>query len=414
MRDKISIFVALYMLIFGGAPASTSHLVENAKGAHFMDIVKEAQSNGAGKLILRNSEIHFNLCCLPYVMPVEIQGAVTFVLPRMPKSGEHILLADAHRAGFIFISAGPPGMFDTKVVWRDEDSVAILVVSRVTDYSRLLDSPEGWFLDDLRDVGAYPGLIQRLDAAQSMVQLYNVIENSVALRPARLMNPLRVFAMFSRTDDMAGTDTIFGDDLTLYSANAGFDISAGNASFGVSVRAGDFSNSGLEEFDGIFYGFDIRGRMDYRIFYAAANAGVLFANFQTGPVHDGLGGMTFDPRGTAYHGTAELGAKAFVRGGFHITPFVRAHGFSSRVLYDSFSEITFAGGGRMGYREVNMGIETEYGAYGLAYHSGGGEFGIRADINSPRDGFGVGLNAAVMDMDLGRFYKLGASIRIDF
>jgi len=421
VREKIIVFIAVVALLVGAVfafanPArSESHYLADGKSADFMDLVALAQVAGADRLILRDSEIGFSLG-YSAPMPVTIQGIVIFVMPGgMPGPGEYTLLSDVYLLGRVFPQTGFSQMFDTEILFRDES--LILSVSRITDYDRVLGGAEGRFINGMRASGANPELTLRLDGANTMAELKSIMDKSVALRPSNLMNPVRLLLRFGpslHNEGVAGDASVmFGDGLVLYSGNFGAFVAKDGLSFGAYVRVGEFSNSGIEEYSGLFYGFGIRGRLDREIFYAVAAGGVTFADFQTGPVHDGKGDAVYNPKGMALHGNVEVGAKAFDDGRFHIVPIVRADRFAARVLFDSTTDISVGIGARAGYRTVNMGIESLYGIYGIAREDGG-QFGIRKDIRSPHDGMTVNLDAAVLDMDLGRFYKVGAGVKLDF
>jgi hypothetical protein len=424
VRGKLSILIASLALFCGGifvvvrpADSATSYLANNIQGEDFMSLIARAQSAGANELILQNSRIGFNLGYAS-PMPVILQGYVVFVIPGMPAPGDYVMLSNV--SGFnesrVLSQTGLSQMFDTEILWRDDSMV--LSVLRITDYERILDSAEGRFLNQLRNSGANPELMSRLDGAMSMENLKSIMDNSVALRPAKLMNPEKLLARFQDTAQKpcgitSGTAIIFGEDLVLYSGWVGVRATIDNMSLGVSVRVGEFFNTGIEEYSGLFYGLDISGRLDTDYLYVAAMAGGAFANFQTGPVHDGNGGATSNPSGIAIRGAVEFGAKAFDDDRFYITPIIRARGYSAHVLSDSDSEISVGIGSRAGYKETNMGIETFHGAYGII-EKDGGQFGVRTDIRSKRDGLSVHLDAAVLYIDLGRFYKLGAGVTLEF
>ena len=413
MRNKIIIFITSIALLcsvsFAGAE---SYLAENLYGVNFMDIV--AMAAGKDRLVLRNSTINLNFGDFA-PMPIELQGFVVFVLPDMPGLGDHILLSGISGGCCVFVQTGFSEIFDTKT-WLWDNSLMISVY-RITDYEQILGNAKGRFINSMRVSGENSELLSRLDDAKSMAELKSVMDNSVALNPAKLMEPVNISMLFNAPVSQGGAtgsiDIMVGDGLILSSAAAGGGIKNDFLSLGASIRAGEFSKSGIEEFSGVFYGLDIHGRIYSGIFYAASMIGVVFADFQTGALHDGDGGAAYNPKGTAVFGNMELGAKAFDDGAFHITPIIRADMFSSRVLSDSNSEIFTGLGARAGYKKTVMGIESSYGVYGIAMQSGK-QFGIRKDIRAPRDGLAVHLDAGVLDIHLGRFYKFSGGVKLDF
>ncbi|MCL1785689.1 MAG: hypothetical protein FWG39_00875 [Alphaproteobacteria bacterium] len=418
--QKIKLFTVHLVLICGATfsfvPPAYSIIFDNVQDADFMDLVMLARADGSDNIVLRNSKINFNLGYASPI-PVTLQGYVVFVMPDMPAPGDYLMLSNvSNDSCCVAVYTGFSQMFDANFWWNEKDMM--LSVSRITDYERILGNDVGRFINFLKNSGANPELISQLDGAMSMEQLTRIMDNSVSLRPAKLMNPVKLLMRLEdvpRAKDGAfgAADIIFGDDLVLYSASAGIGLTSGGLSFGASVRAGKFSNFGIEEYSGTFYGLDIHGGFDTDYFYAATVLGAYRADLSAGPLHDGNSGATYNPSGMAFHGAVEIGAKAFKRDGFQVAPIIRAAKFYARVLHDSDSENTAGAGARIGYMKTDMGIESSYGVYGIM-EKDGGQFGVRTDIKSPRDGLSLHLEAAVLDSDFGRFYKLGAGVRLDF
>jgi hypothetical protein len=256
-----------------------------------------------------------------------------------------------------------------------------------------------------------------MDRAASKAELGNIMANSIMFNPAKLMHPAKLMARFRsaaiRPQSANGADGkiigIFGNGLALYAGEAGIVFSEKDMSFGASLYAGEFSESGLEDFAGKIYGGSLRVDADGGLLRAAAEAGVSFAQFETGELY----GAGRDPNGLAFYGSAELGGTVFKRAGFYALPFVRARFFTAHVSGDSDSEFAAGIGARAGYREEIMGLTADYSAYGMA-ETDGMQAGVRAEFMSHADGVGANFDAAAMRSELGWFYKFLIGARVEF
>ena len=412
------------------ANSSFIMLADGVQDVDFMNLA--AFASAADKLIIKDSTLNFNPGDHADV-PIEIAGTVVFKLGEMPNRGQIAFMSDVDYTGALFVAANVSKMFYVETKYNENEIV--LMLQRETDYEKVIGGNKGRFLNAVRASGINPLIMAALDAAQTESELGKIMAHSVMFSPIKLMSPVKLMSKFTGVN-LIGADvipakagipplqgigsatTIFGNDLLLYTGNAGVEFATDDFVFGAYGHFGEFSQTGFEDFAGIIYGGTVRAAMYKRLMHAEIAGGVTFVNFDSGPIYNGAALPVYNPSGLAYYGSAEIGVRAFdfgdVRcGEFFVMPIARVRAFSASVLNDSESEISFGGGARIGYGNTMMGIRTEYSAYGLI-ENGGGQFGIRTDIGIPRDGVALFIDVAMMEMEIGRFYKIGAGAKINF
>lgn len=402
-----------------GTGASFTILADGAKGISFAGLAEIAHD--ADKLILKNSVIEFAFGDILDV-PIEIDGTVVLKIVGAPKFDGQTLFHVIGYNGILFVQSPNPKMFYVDA--KEYGDELILSLRRETDYAKIIGGAKGRFINSVRASGSSHDIIARMDAAQSESELYRAMGDSVMFNPAKLLDPLKVMARFDafgitmgNPDSIAGAGNIaaiFGNGLSLYAGNAGLEFTAGDFAIGAYGLAGQFAKDGVEDFSGMMYGGILRAALRAEYLYADLSGGVVFADFATGPIYDGTADGTRDPRGVAYYGAAELGVRVFnTDGGLYAMPIVRARAFAGKVLDESESEFAIGGGARAGYRVKMQSLDTEYSAYGLM-ESMGPQVGVRMDVNMPRDGVAVSLDAAALQADAGWFYKIGAGAKVVF
>jgi len=390
--------------------------IDGARDVNFMDLVNAA--NGADKLIFRNSIINMNVGDMATV-PIEISGNVVFLIQNVNTVDNYILFANAS-GNIPNVGVINPGLFNVQT-YRDGDAV-MLAILRNTDYADMLGGGRGQFLNNARSASSNSRLLAQLDNAGSFAELNYIVNNSVAFRPGRLMRPIKILSQAyqagHRVYNMDGTlnpISIIGDEISVYSNLLTMTAATRDMNFGIYLRHGYFDNDGLDEFSGQFTGGGIHAAIYRDIFHISILAGIDYARFETLAIYDGYGGQVYDPSGFAGHAVLDMGAKVLDINEFFIMPMLRIYGFYGKVLYDDYTDVTFAAGVRTGYATSDLGIITEYSLYGLAEAMpSGAQAGIRVDMIAPRDSVGGWMDLGVMKNDLGVFYKIGAGLRYLF
>ncbi|MCL1902748.1 MAG: hypothetical protein FWG18_03950 [Alphaproteobacteria bacterium] len=397
-------------------------LADGVSGVDFMDLV--ALAKDADRLILRDSLILFNLNYTTTV-PIEISGNVVLLIENVSGLKSRAILPGVTGDGKLFVVTNAGTMFYAETEYIDGN--VVLLVSRDTNYENIFGDTLGRFINNIRASGASPKLMAAMDAAQTIEELNAIMRNSIMFNPTNLMRPVKMMTMFEGIhfrpgvtgwSGAGGGNVVFGDDMLLYMAEFGAEYNASDFSFGASLHAGAFSESGLEDFAGKIYGGKLHAAMDRNIFYGSMYIGATYAMTDSGPIYNGAGGSVYNPDGVAYHGAANVGIRAFEsgtlrKGMFFANPIARLRMFSAKVLNKSESEFAFGGGAIMGYGIAVSGVTTTYSAYGLVEQSAR-QFGVRTDIESLRDGVNIGLEVGVIDSDIGQFYKIGANITAGF
>ncbi|MCL2538659.1 MAG: hypothetical protein FWF34_01405 [Alphaproteobacteria bacterium] len=408
-----------FLNIVRGASASFVVRADGATGVNFMDLAAIAVS--ADRLVLRNSVIDFTIGDRADV-PVEISGEVIFRISCKATDGGE-LVPDALGDGILTVKAANSKLFYIDSM-RDGDDW-ILTSRRKTDYTEIIGGRTGQFINTVRSAGTNARVLSRMDAAQSESELYGIMANSVMLNPVKLMNPIKTMTTFLDANGAptplhggGGALAIFGGDMTVLRADAGVGGSANNFTFSAYGHFGELSVGGMESFSGYFYGGNITAAMNSKWLFAHATAGASFADFDAGPIYNGTGDAEYNPSGMAYYGAVTIGINAYSigdarRSEFYVMPIARARMFSAKVLHDTESEFAIGGGARAGFRAQTLGIKTDYSAYGLL-EPGGGQFGLRGEVTMPRDGVGVMLDAAALEIDNVWFYKIGAGVKVNF
>ena len=282
-------------------------------------------------------------------------------------------------------------------------------LTRSTDYARILNNDMGRFLNNLRASGMDNKLFSKLDIAETMDELSNILSHSVRTNPIKLMQPISLLYSYKSLESMHIDDfTVFGvEPIMIYSS----DVFMGGIRPNISLNATDdlhLKLSGyvldidyaddINEYAGMSFGID--ADVQYNVpdnDFVRMHVGIGKSYFDIGPVF-AENKVVNNPDGISAYAITEFGHRFNIWGGYKLSPFVAAGAEYIVISNTKDTNIYGIGGSDIGY---------EYEFDGLRYNYSG-RFIVRTDGT-----YGCGFNlsiwsiidAAGADVHIGTIYN---------
>lgn len=294
--------------------------------------------------------------------------------------------------------------------YRDNNDIFVRLV-RSTNYARILNNDTGGFLDKLRALGADDKLFAKLDVAQSMEEINNILSRSVRTTPINLMQPISLINSYQILEIMHIDDaTVFGFEPVIIYSN---DVLIRGIQPNVSFNTGDVHlklygyvadvnySDDFNEYGGIAYGIGVDAQYDVsdkELIRAHIGGGKSY--FDVGYVFDGTS-IVNNPKGMALYAAGEYGYMFLLDNGYKLTPFVGG-GAEYKTVANTDDTNVFGIGG--------VDINREYEFDGLRYN-----YALRA-IARTDSVIGAGLGISVWSIidDAGGIVHLDAMHDNDF
>lgn len=381
--------------------------------------------NNAGTLVVSDSSFTWSgdMSAATYVPGHEqrtvLNGLITIKLPDgISVADANPLLRNVQGDAAIVVSGMSDKMFTYVSYVQDGD--LYVAVARETDYMKVLDGYLGHLLNTVRDMWPDDTLLRRLDAAQTMSELYGIMSHSIAFNPGILGRPIRTLNRFVvNSVDLNVVDETGVSGRPFYVRSENFDMYGGIANFSVGGANGFYSGVSLyaavaESDDEInrFIADMFGGRFaaGYRkgILNLRAMAGGTYGDFDVPYIFDNLH-IRDNARGMSGYGVMDAGLDFGV-----LAPYVGAEYYFESVLDSRNDERALRAG-----IDSKFVFDSEIGKYQYKMTVGVNSAGVLhggvgIGFLSPDDMVGGDVAINVMRDEYATSFMLSASAKILF
>ena len=352
---------------------------------------------------------------------VELDGIVTIYATSVDDLLGRPVLSGVHGDGIILFRADNMNpMYALRSDVRGGNVYAVL--SRETDYVKILRNAQGEFINKLRGENPDDPLVVALDNATNMDELNNLIAESARMNPVLLMRPVRMFNTWvaqdmGRMDDgiYASPMYMFSDDFHVMgiSLGGGFDLSE-HIQMTVTGYGAMMDYAGdVDVYDGALYSGNVHIGYNGELLFARAMVGLTAARFDTGSVLAD-GEITENPSGLSGYGVGDFGVRVAF-GNWTLAPFVRG-GIDYVTVAGIDDTDSFVGGGSdIIFDSVGGDIRYQYGLRGGVDTRGVMDLSVRMLARSDADGAGGHVDVGVIyDTDMGMAYNIRIGAHVAF
>ena len=288
-----------------------------------------------------------------------------------------------------------------------------------------LGTPLGKYLDVLRDKNPKDKLLAALDSADNLDDFNNILSRSVRVHPEHLMDFTKTFSLLnlSRNAYVANERGIIITPFYINSDN--FSIWGANANLVLKISDNFLTNFGLfggnmrydgdfDEFSGVIYGTDFGAKYETANLFVRLQGMLSVVNFDDTTVFDGEAPVD-NPTGVATNMEFDLGPVfSFYDSVLSLKPFVGVNVGYLSVIENNDTNINADLGIEAEYAKIIDGNKYGYGAKTFVQTDGAIFGGVFVNMMSTVDGIGGTLNAAILDDDNGRSYKVSLDINFIF
>jgi len=381
----------------------------------------------AGTLIVRDSRVVMSdhvaqiAARLRQSAHIILRGTVTLALSQGYDIGDGPVIENVAGDASIVIDGPPPDPLHAFMANVQGGGLYISLV-RETDYYKIFGDTRGRMLNMVRDVRPDDALLGRLDAADSMEELWHIMSHSIAFNPSLMLRPMRVMDSFMTNS----ADADMRLDVPLGTMARSFYISAGDASVvgavtdaylrlggglaaGASVYAGagenddDINAFSVTMFGGRAFANYSRGYVNLRVL-----AGATYADFEVPYIFDD-GNIHNSAKGRSEYGVMDIGVKIGV-----VTPYVGVGARREHILSQTKNYIATRTGFNAAYHMRVSDIAYEYKMGAGADSLGRLHAGVGINFLSPDDGMGGGISVDSMRDSQSWSYMVSLAMRIHF
>ena len=389
--------------------------VRNGAGLSFADVMSVAGNANTVEFV--NAD--FNAGTVGgFVAPsnVKLSGDIILHFDDITNQ-EKLLFSKASGGGVVYADSNALDSLHIMQTYRVNNDV-FMRLARSTDYARILNNGMGCFLNDLRAFGVDFKLFSKLDVAENMGEINNILSDSVRTNPIKLMRPVSIINSYKSLEIMHIDDGVtFGiEPLLIYSGNMLVEGAQPKLAFNMSddlhvelsgyVLNIDYSDD-INEYGGIAFGIgaDLQYDISKNDFIRLHGAGGK-SYFDVGPVFDGMAAVN-NPDGMSIFVIGEYGRTFDVFDDYKISPFIGGGAEYMTISRASDTDVFGIGGMDVGYEYVFDGLQYNYTLRAIARTDGTIGAGINLSVWSIMD-------AAGADVHIGTIYNddFGCSLKV--
>ena len=252
-------------------------------------------------------------------------------------------------------------------------------IVRETDYSKILKSPMGEFLDDLRIDEPNNKLLPVMDSANNFEDLYKIMSDSVKLNPIKLIEPIRVLNDFSSlfTEGDSGYTYgvlpifIYSDAFYTYGGKVILspailnDVKLSMSIYTAYTAFSDYVN----DFNATTNGAELFAGYEKNLYSIDLMLGASLTHFDVGDVFD-EGLIVNNPSGLSVYSYANIGRKFLLEEDLVIKPFINVGADYVKVSSQKDTDLDTGAGAEISFLYDDFDISYEYGAKIRALVSG--------------------------------------------
>ena len=389
-----------------GLAANYDVVVRNADGISLDQVLTVA--NGANTISFNNSI--FTLDNMSgFIAPNDIRLSGDIILRFDNVTSSNLLLfCNVSGDGVVYVDSQALDRLHVFETYKVDQDIFVRL-TRSTDYARIFNNDMGRFLNNLRASGIDNKLFSKLDIAETMDELDDILSYSVRTNPIKLMRPILLMHSYESLESMHIDDGIvFGiEPIMLYSSDVFMGGIRPNVSFNqiddlhlklsAYVMDIDYTDN-INEYTGRSFGVDIDAQYDLSDDdFVRAHIGGDKSYFDVGPVF-AENKIVNNPDGVSIYAITELGHVFDIGGSYKLSPFV---GLDSEYVSIAGMQDTNIYG--IGGTDIDYGYELD----GLRYNYSG-RLIVRTDGT-----YGTGINlfvwsimdAAGADVHIGTIYN---------
>ena len=395
-------------------------LVQDAVGLSLADVVDLSDNSRA--IVLNNVTLNIDKVPTDKSKAVFVGDNVTFVINDISDGYNSTVLENVTNSAYVrFVSDSSDIMYVN--VGTVQDGKLYIDRVRETDYSIILGSDAGDFVNSLRVDDKNDKLMYALDSAVDKNSLYSVMSKSVLFNPDRLLRPLQVINavnMQSVSHDFidglgANVFGVMSDDFYLYGADIKLiNVVKDNLKFnlGGQISYLDYM-SDIDEFSGRLYGGNIGiGYLFDNNLFVDLNAGMSVAQFDI-PVVMFDGEFISKPDAMFGYVVSDAGYQ-FKTDLLYLYPFIGVGAQMYDVTGNKYNDYMMRFGISSEYKYTMSDLEYVYGASVVADTDSTLSVSGKIGFVSPTDMVGGSISLSVISAHDSLSYKASVNANIVF
>lgn len=334
-----------------------------------------------------------------------------------------VTLASIDGANFLHVFTVNNGSFNFLKSPVNGNTIS-LSWERTINYGEALNSPSGYFLNDLRLSGGDDNLISKLDNANSINEFNDIMNRSARLHPILFMRSVHEINTANMLDIVHHKGGISLDLTPMYifsskTSSVGAKLSADfevlnnlfiNVSgYGYSMKYEDDINN----YKNALYGGNVR--IDYfgDIIFVRSVLGANISMFDVGPVLNGVDTVN-NPNGSSFYGYADFGKRFDINNELSLSPFIGLGGDRLSILDEKESNSFGRIGLDVGYKFDLDGLRQEYTLRAAVNTDGYFDASLNFDIWSNVDSAGAELSVGIIQTEIGTSGKISGQLKFAF
>lgn len=312
-----------------------------------------------------------------------------------------LLFSNVTGDGVVHVESNALDVLHIYQTYRVNDDIFVRFV-RSTDYARILNNGVGDFLNDLRLSGRDDNLFSKLDTAESVDEINDILSHSFRTSPIELMRPIRIMNLHKNLETMHIDDDVLFEiePLIIYSTDVFMSGVRPSVSFSIDdlhlklsgyVMAMNYSDD-INKYSGL--SFDTSIDAQYDLFdnnFVRAHVGGGKSYFDVGPVFSD-GSVVNNPDGTSGYAIGEYGHVFNLPGGYKVSPFVGVGSEYLAIANANDVNIYGIGGTDVGYEYEFDGLRYSYAVRVIARTDTAYGVGTDLSIWSIMDAAGADLH----------------------
>ncbi len=369
-------------------------------------------SSWADKIIIDNSGLDlttdFITAKFTVIPDIELRGDVTLYIDDVAAFKDKPVLSNIEGDGIITVNVDKLNPL-YKVSSYVSGNQLFISTERETDYFKILNNNIGTFLNEVRYTNPEDKLISRLDKANSIDEINDILSKSVRLNPIRLMEGISIYNAFALNEIVNTPNGFSIEPMFIYSGDFdiyGFNISAGyditdDFNIGITGYAAKilFAND-IDEYTGDIYGGNVHVSYKDDLLLARMLIGLTQAKFDIDSIFDGYN-LAANPKGDSLYSVADFGFNFDFLSRIYITPFVRL-GFDSIKVYNEADNNIITGAGTdISFNTGMYDIKYKYGLNLSVYTNGQINASVQMDVKSLADSAGASLGIGLIQDTFG-------------
>ncbi|MBQ7055330.1 MAG: hypothetical protein IJN91_00135 [Alphaproteobacteria bacterium] len=218
---------------------------------------------GAQSVYIKDSILDFNGVALADLrnLNLTLSGTIILKMDDLSEIYDDVLFDNVFGTAQIFLMSENKDNLFTEIAYLSGGKIYV-EQRRETDYVKIFNNDTGRFLNNLRITGRYDNLINRLDAAQSLDEIDDIMSQSVLFDSNRLIHPVKILDALNKNQfvrDRSGADAfaLFAEDFDIYGLDLNYVM--GDKDKALLYIVGQIATmrylSELDSFDAMTYSF---------------------------------------------------------------------------------------------------------------------------------------------------------------